>query len=69
MCSEPGQPVRRCVRVTRWEAVAEWPRECVVAVTEVEALAVPAVAVPAADSEEDSAAEGLKRSAYSWLGA
>ena len=61
MCSVQGQPVRRCVRVTRWEAVAEWPRACVAAaVTEAVALAVPA----AVDSEEDSAAEGLKRSAY-----
>ena len=52
MCSVQGQHVRRCVRVTRWEAVAEWLRACVAAVTEVVVLAVLAVAVPAVDSEE-----------------
>ena len=52
MFSAQGQRVRRCVRATRWEAVGEWLRVCVVALTEVVVLAVLAAVVPAVDSEE-----------------
>ncbi len=50
MCSETEQPVRRCVRVIRWEVVAEWLRAVCAAVTEAVRAVVPADSV-AADAD------------------